>query len=78
MKQNILHIGLDVDDTQYHGSALDTDTGEVMSFKYRPHLCAKRNLMQAVFSHMFIVHRSFADGSTGEDNQHTVQTFVNQ
>ena len=28
MKQNILHIGLDVDDTQYHGSALNQSTGE--------------------------------------------------
>jgi len=33
MKQNIIYIGLDVDDTQYHGSALNTDTGEVMSCK---------------------------------------------
>ena len=38
MKQNVIYIGLDVDDTQYHGSALDTDTGEVMSFKCRPTL----------------------------------------
>jgi len=32
MKQNIIHIGLDVDDTQYHGSALDKNTGEVLNF----------------------------------------------
>ena len=38
MKQNVIYIGLDVDDTQYHGSALDTDTSEVMSFKCRPTL----------------------------------------
>lgn len=36
MKQNILHIGLDVDDTQYHGSALNHTTGAVMDFKCRP------------------------------------------
>ena len=30
MKQNIIHIGLDVDDTQYHGSAFNKDTGEVI------------------------------------------------
>jgi hypothetical protein len=29
MKQNIIHIGLDVDDTQYHGSAFNKETGEV-------------------------------------------------
>ena len=38
MKQNIIHIGLDVDDTQYHGSALHHTTGEVLDFKCRPNL----------------------------------------
>jgi len=38
MKQNILHVGLDVDDTQYHGSAFNKDTGEVIDFKCRPTL----------------------------------------
>ena len=30
MQQNILYIGLDVDDTQYHGSAFNKDTGEAI------------------------------------------------
>ena len=38
MKQNIIHIGLDVDDTQYHGSAFNKNTGEVIDFKSRPTL----------------------------------------
>ena len=38
MKQTIIHVGLDVDDTQYHGSALDKRTGEVIDFKCRPTL----------------------------------------
>ena len=38
MKQNIIHIGLDVDDTQYHGSAFNKDTSEVVDFKSRPTL----------------------------------------
>ena len=38
MKQNIIYIGLDVDDTQYHGSAFNKDTGEVIDFKCRPTL----------------------------------------
>jgi hypothetical protein len=29
MKQKIVYIGLDVDDTQYHGSALNKETGEL-------------------------------------------------
>ena len=35
---NVIHVGLDVDDTQYHGSALDKDTGEVITFQCRPTL----------------------------------------
>jgi hypothetical protein len=38
MKQNIIHIGLDVDDTQIHDSALDNSTGEILNFKSRPTL----------------------------------------
>ncbi len=38
MKQNIIHIGLDVDDTQYHGAAFNKETGEVIDFKSRPTL----------------------------------------
>lgn len=38
MNQNIIHIGLNVDDTQYHGSAFNKDTGEVVDFKSRPTL----------------------------------------
>ena len=36
MNTNIIHVGLDVDDTHYHGSALDNNTGEVIEFKCRP------------------------------------------
>ena len=36
MKQNIVHIGLDVEDTQYHGAAFNKETGEVIEFKSRP------------------------------------------
>ena len=38
MNTNMIHVGLDVDDTQYHGSALDKNTGEVIEFKCRPTL----------------------------------------
>ncbi len=38
MKQNIIHTGLDVYDTRYHGSAFNKDTGEVVDFKSRPTL----------------------------------------
>jgi len=38
MNQNILRVGLDVEDTQYHGSAFNKVTGEVIDFKCRPTL----------------------------------------
>ena len=37
-KQNIIHIGLDVDDAQYHRSAFNKISGEVCDFKCRPTL----------------------------------------
>ena len=38
MNKKIIYIGLDVDDTQYHGAAFDKETGEIVSFKCRPTL----------------------------------------
>ena len=38
MGVTIIHVGLDVDDTQYHGSAFNKDSGEVIDFKCRPTL----------------------------------------
>jgi len=38
MKQPILYVGLDVDDTQYHGLAVDQRTGVGRDFHCRPTL----------------------------------------
>ena len=38
MNKNVIYVGLDVDDTQYHGAAFDKQTGEAVSFKCRPTL----------------------------------------
>jgi hypothetical protein len=38
MNQKILHVGLDVDDTQYHGLAFNKESGEVIDFRCRPTL----------------------------------------
>jgi hypothetical protein len=38
VNHTIVYVGLDVDDTQYHGSALDKNTGEAIDFKCRPTL----------------------------------------
>ena len=36
--KKIVYFGLDVDDTQYHGSALNKECGELLSFRCRPTL----------------------------------------
>ena len=38
MSQNIVYVGIDVDDTRYHGCALNQRTSEVLDFKCRPTL----------------------------------------
>jgi hypothetical protein len=38
MNGNVVYVGLDVDDVQYYGSALDRRTGEVLSLHCRPTL----------------------------------------
>ena len=38
MSQNVIDVGVDVDDVRYHGSALDKHTGEVLDFHCRPTL----------------------------------------
>lgn len=35
MHQNVVYVGIDVDDVSYHGSALDQHTGEVLDFRCR-------------------------------------------
>jgi transposase len=38
MNQNIVYVGIDVDDVRYHGSALNPATGEMLEFHCRPTL----------------------------------------
>ncbi len=38
MNQNVIYVGVDVDDKRYHGSALDKRTAEVLDFQCRPTL----------------------------------------
>jgi transposase len=38
MNQKIVYVGIDVDDARYHGSALNKNTGESLSFRCRPTL----------------------------------------
>lgn len=44
MKRNVIYVGLDLDDTQYHGSALGTDRQEVIDFKMSTDVVGHRTL----------------------------------
>jgi hypothetical protein len=35
MNQNVIYIGLDIDDNQYHELALNIETGEVITFNVK-------------------------------------------
>jgi hypothetical protein len=51
MNQNIVYVGLDVDDTEYHGSAVDKTTGEILHFKCRLTLKGLLNQLQTLGKH---------------------------
>ena len=46
MKQLFIYVGLDVDDTQYHGSAFAKHTGVVVDFHCRPTLKGLRRQLE--------------------------------
>ena len=43
MHMNVIYVGLDVDTTEYHGSTLNKQTGEVITFRYQPTLTGLLN-----------------------------------
>ena len=51
MSMNVVCVGIDVDDVQYHGSALDRQTGEVLSFQCRPTLKGLVGQLESVCKH---------------------------
>ena len=53
MSNKIVYVGLDVDDTQYHGSALNKESGELFSFRCRPTL---KGLCMANHQNIYINH----------------------
>ncbi len=51
MNENVVYVGIDVDDVSYHGSALDRHTGEVLDFRCRPTLKGLVVQLQKVREH---------------------------
>ena len=48
MNQNVIHVGVDVDDVSYHGAALAGTTGECFSFRSGPTLKGLLSLLEKV------------------------------
>jgi transposase len=51
MQNNVIHVGLDVDDSNYHGSAFNKATGEVIDFQCRPTLKGLLNQLAKLQKH---------------------------
>ena len=62
MSMNVVCVGIDVDDVQYHGSALDRQTGEVLSFQCRPMLKGLVGQLENVRKHFGGAGRVYAHG----------------
>ena len=73
MNQSILYVGLDVDDTQYHGSALSQATGEVLHFQcYGDSAMFRSRALKLLFL-LFIIVPTVASGySTQKHNSETM------
>ncbi len=48
MNETVIHVGLDVDDVNYHGAALSQATGECLDFCCRPTLKALLSQLESV------------------------------
>ena len=57
MSQNVIYIGVDVDDVRYHGSALDQCTGEVLDFQCRPTLKGLVGQLEKVQEYPWVAQR---------------------
>lgn len=51
MQNNLIHVGLDVDDSNYHGSAFNKATGEMIDFQCRPTLKGLLNQLDKLRKH---------------------------
>jgi hypothetical protein len=56
MKQKIVYIGLDVDGMQYHGSALDKESGELLNFRCRPTLKGLLGHLAKIRNFAILIH----------------------
>jgi len=60
MNKKVIYIGLDVDDTQYHGAAFDKGAGEIVSFKCRPTLKGLIAQLEKMQKYFELTHSSSA------------------
>lgn len=56
MRQNVVYVGIDVDDVHYHDCALDPGTGEALGFQCRPTLKGLVGQLEKVRGHLGGAH----------------------
>ena len=56
MGQNVIYVGIDVDDVHYHGCAVDPRTGEALDFQCRPTLKGLVRQLENIRGHLGRVH----------------------
>ena len=56
MSQNVIYVGIDVDDVHYHGCAVDPHTGEALNFQCRPTLKGLVRQLENIRAHLGRVH----------------------
>ena len=59
MKKNILHVGLDVDDKAFHGTAFYSKTGETIQFSCRPNNACLLKKLQTFQKKGFKLHTCY-------------------
>ncbi len=59
MKKNILHVGLDVDDKAFHGTAFYSKTGEIFEFSCRPNNACLLKKLQTLQKKGFKLHTCY-------------------
>lgn len=54
--KNIIYVGLDVDDTAFHGAGIIRETGEIFEFKSKPDHGVLRKKLNKFFADRYAIH----------------------
>jgi len=72
--KKIIYVGLDFDDSAFHGSGLDLTTGEYSQFRCKPDSGALLKKIQAVFKDQYEIHLCYEAGHLGYSLYRTLRS----